>query len=333
MDGELDVPLPAGTYDLVGHRGLRYETDSVDGLELVGGGTTTVELTLALAVETPGQLSADFHVHSSPSPDGKCSMEERIASVVANDLQVHVATDHDQIADYRPLVEAMGVSDWMTSVPGEEGSTVLRGHFNLYPAVPDPAASNNGAPIWWEMEPADTGELFERFREVFADEGFIQVNHGRGPGMFSLGGYDPEEGTASSPDVYNSGFDSMEILNGKDYGDAAELREDWCSHLDRGLRPIAIGVSDVHGRRTGPGYARTYVDAGIDDPAEFDPDTFFAALRAGKAVVSGGPFVTLTASSESDGPVGLGETLVGETITLSMEVQGPSWMSIDEIWV
>ncbi len=333
VDGELDVPLPAGTYDLVGHRGLRYETDSVDGLELVGGGTTTVELTLALAVETPGQLSADFHVHSSPSPDGKCSMEERIASVVANDLQVHVATDHDQIADYRPLVEAMGVSDWMTSVPGEEGSTVLRGHFNLYPAVPDPAASNNGAPIWWEMEPADTGELFERFREVFADEGFIQVNHGRGPGMFSLGGYDPEEGTASSPDVYNSGFDSMEILNGKDYGDAAELREDWCSHLDRGLRPIAIGVSDVHGRRTGPGYARTYVDAGIDDPAEFDPDTFFAALRAGKAVVSGGPFVTLTASSESDGPVGLGETLVGETITLSMEVQGPSWMSIDEIWV
>ncbi len=331
VDGELDVPLPAGRYDLIGHRGPRYEIDTVDGLELSAGGVETVELSLALAVETPGQLSADFHVHASPSPDGKCSMEERIATVVANDLQVHVATDHDQIADYRPLVEAMGVGDWMTSVPGDEASTVLRGHFNLYPAVPDPEAPNNGAPIWWEMELTDTAELFANYREVFADEGFIQVNHGRGPGMFSLGGYDPDDGEASSPDIYDPGFDSMEILNGNDYGDAAELLQDWCSHLEQGLRPIALGVSDVHGRRNGPGYARTYVESGIDDPAAFDETTFFAALRAGKAVVSGGPFVTLTATSEGEGPVGLGETLTGEAVTLAIQAQGPSWMTIDEV--
>ncbi len=333
VDGEMEVPLPAGSYDLVAHRGIRYEIDSLEGLELVAGEAAEVELTLALAYETPGQLSADFHVHSSPSPDGKCQMEERIATVVANDVQVHVSTDHDQIADYRPLVEAMDVSAWMVSVPGDEASSVLRGHFNLYPAVPDTDAPNNGAPLWWEREWSSTAELFEYYREVFADEGFIQVNHGRGPGMFSLGGYDPDDGEATSPDIYDDGFDAMEILNGNSYSDAEELRQDWCSHLDRDLRPIAIGVSDVHGRRNGPGYARTYVESGIDDPAGFDPDTFFAALRAGKAIVSGGPFVTLTATSESDGPVGLGETLAGGTVTLDIEVLGPSWMGIDEVLV
>lgn len=333
VDGELEVPLPAGTYDLIGHRGPRYETDTLEGLELVAGQAAEAELTLALAYETPGQLSVDFHVHSSPSPDGKCQMEERIATVVANDVQVHVSTDHDQIADYRPLVEAMDVSAWMASIPGDEASSVLRGHFNLYPAVPDPDAPNNGAPIWWEREWTSTAELFEHYREVFADEGFIQVNHGRGPGMFSLGGYDPDDGEATSPDIYDSGFDAMEILNGAGYSDAEELRADWCSHLDRGLRPIAVGVSDVHGRRPGPGYARTYVESGIDDPAELDEDAFFAALRAGKAVVSGGPFVTLSASSEGGGSVGLGETVTGETITLAIQVLGPSWMGIDEVWV
>ncbi len=333
VDGEMEVPLPPGTYDLIGHRGPRYETDSVEELELVAGGAAEVELALALAYETPGQLSVDFHVHASPSPDGKCQMEERIATVVANDVQVHVSTDHDQIADYRPLVQAMDLSAWMASIPGDEASSVLRGHFNLYPAVPDPSAPNNGAPLWWEHEWVDTAELFEHYREVFDDGGFIQVNHGRGPGMFSLGGYDPDDGEATSPDVYDAGFDSMEILNGNGYSDAEVLRADWCSHLDRGLRPIAIGVSDIHGRRHGPGLARTYVDSGIDDPAALDEDAFFAALRAGKAVVSGGPFVTLSATSESEGPVGLGETLTGATVTLAIQVLGPSWMGIDEVWV
>lgn len=209
---------------------------------------------------------------------------------------------------------------------------MVRGHFNIYPAEPDTSLPNAGAPLWWEME-VDTAGLFERMRDAMDGDGFVQVNHGRSPGMFSLSGYDPGQMEASSPDVYDETFDAMEVLNGSSYGDAELLRDDWCSHLDRGLRPIAVGVSDVHGRRPGPGYARTYVGAGADGPEDLDLDSFFEGLRAGRAVISGGPFVTLEATSESDGPVTLGDTLVGSTVTLSVRVTGPSWMGIDEVRV
>ena len=331
LDGEMTVPMVPGTYDLVGHRGFRYEMDRVEGVELASGETTQQTLVLEQAYDTPGWISGDLHAHASPSMDGECTVEERLATAACGDVQVHVSTDHDHVADYRPAAEAMGIAPWTITVPGDEISPTIRGHFNIYPVEPDADAQNGGAPRWWEHQ-VTTSELFVLWRERVGPDGVLQVNHGRGGsnGMFSMADFDPEYGEAYDTDFYCDAFDTMEILNSKGYGDAEELREDWRAHLDLGLRPTAVGVSDAHGRLPGSGHGRTYVRVGVDDLADLDTDDFFAALKAQKAIVSGGPFVTLTATDgQSDAEIG--ETLEAASATLELQVWAPSWMIVDEV--
>ncbi len=325
------VPIVAGSYDLEAYHGPRHEIARAEGIEAVAGETAAVTLILEQAYETPGWIPADLHVHG-PSNDGRTTMEGRAASVAANDVVVHVATEHDQFIDYAPVVDAMDLQGWVVPVVSAEVSTVLRGHFNIYPVQRDPGASNGGAPVWWEQV-VTTSELFEQFRDLLGEDGLIQVNHGRSPGMFTFAGYEPETGEARDEEHYDEDFDAMELLNGSGYGDADELLLDWCSHLDRGLRPVATGVSDSHSLLPGPGWARTYVQAGADDATDLDMDAFFAALEAGRAVVSGGPFVTLSAENALGDVAEVGETITGPDITLRVQVLAPSWMGVDEVRV
>ncbi len=329
LDGEMTVPMVPGTYDLVGHRGFRFEMDTVEGVELISGQTHEQTLVLEQAFETPGWISADMHNHASPSMDGECTVEERLASAVVAEVQLQVSTDHDHVADYRPAAAAMGLDAWMVSVVGDEISPTIRGHHNAYPIEPWPDEPNGGAPRWWEVS-VTTSELYEMWRDRIDEDAVLQVNHGRGSGMFAYAEFDAVNGVADDPDFYCDAFDVMEVLNSGGYGDAEQLREDWRAHLDLGLRKTAVGVSDSHGRLPGTGHGRTYVRAGVDDVADLDEDAFVVALKAQQAVVSGGPFVTLTATDGGD-VAEIGETLEASSATLQIEVLAPSWMQVDEV--
>ncbi len=329
LDGEMTVPMVPGTYDLTAHRGFRYEMGHAEGIELTGGQTAAATLVLEQAFDTPGWIAADTHNHASPSMDGECTVEERLATAVVAEVHLQVSTDHDHVADYRPAVEAMGLDEWMVSVVGDEISPTIRGHHNAYPIEPYPDEPNGGAPRWWEVS-VTTSELYEMWRERIGEDAVLQVNHGRGSGLFEYGDFNPNTGQADDPDFYCDAFDVMELLNSKDYGDAELLREDWRAHLDSGLRRTAVGVSDAHGRLPGTGHARTYVRVGVDDVADLDEEAFVTALKAQQAVVSGGPFVTLTASDGID-TVEIGGDLTADEVVLGIEVWAPSWIPVDEV--
>ena len=329
LDGSMDVPVPAGRYDVTAHHGPRFELDTVTDVELTAGETAAVSLVLEEAYTTPGYTSGDLHTHASPSIDGELTIEERLATVVVGDVQVHVSTDHDHIADYRPAAEAMGLGAWMVSVPGDEISPELRGHHNIYPATPDPSLPNGGAPRWWETQ-LTTSELYDFFREGQSEDLLLQVNHGLDTGMFESSDYDPVAGAPGDPDFYGSDFDIMEILNSGDFSEAEQLRDILCAHLDQGLRKVGTGVSDSHGRLSGAGYARTYVHTGAQTFGDLDVADFFSDLAAGRAIVTSGPFATLSAESEGE-TAQVGDTLVASQATLRMEVLAPSWMAVQEI--
>ena len=329
LDGEMTVPMVPGTYDLTAHRGFRYEMDRVEGVALTAGETAAATLVLEQAFDTPGWIAADTHNHASPSMDGECTVEERLATAVVAEVHLQVSTDHDHVADYRPAVQAMGLDAWMVSVVGDEISPTIRGHHNIYPVEPYADEPNGGAPRWWEVS-VTTSELYEMWRDRIGEDAVIQVNHGRGSGMFQYANFDSTAGQADDPDFYCDAFDVMEVLNSKGYGDAEQLREDWRAHLDLGLRRTAVGVSDSHGRMPGTGHARTYVRAGVDDVTELEETAFVTALKAQQAVVSGGPFVTLTASDGID-TVEIGGDLVAEEVTLHIQVWAPSWIPVEEV--
>ena len=329
LDGQASVPIPPGSYDLVAHRGFRHELAWELGVELAAGQTSELLLELERVVDEPGWVSADLHAHASPSIDGECTVEERLVTVAANEVQLHVATDHDHIADYRPLVESMGLDPWLVTVPGGEVSTNLRGHFNVYPLEPELGEPNGGAPRWWEWQ-IDTPTLFDTLRDLLGPDFLLQVNHPLDNGMFVHAGYDAATGEPAHEDYYSPDFDTFELLNSGGFEETVELREDLCAHLDQGLRPVAVGVSDTHTRLPGPGHGRTYVQADVDQPDQEDVEAIMDALAGGRAVVSSGPLVLLEASS-GDSTAGLGDTLVAEQLSLSIEVQAPSWIPIEQV--
>ncbi len=334
LDETVEVPLPPGTYDLTAHAGFRYELDQQAGVELVAGQTTELGLELALGEEHLGWVSIDPHVHASPSLDGECTVEERLVTVAANDLQVHVATDHDHVTDYGPAAEAMGLDAWLVTLPGDEISPNVRGHHNIYPVEPDPEARNGGAPRWWEST-MTTSELYAAWKDQIGEDAVLQVNHGRdGSGMFAAAEYDPESGEAGEPDYFGTGFDTMEILNSRGFGEAELLLQDWCSLLDQGLRPVAVGVSDSHGRRSGPGFPRTLVRWGEDSFAEADVPLLIETLMAGKAQVSAGPVIGLTASALGGGvtdSADIGETLEADGFQVEVSVHASSWIPVETL--
>ena len=326
----IEVPLPPGHYDLTATAGFRYELGAASGIELVAGESTPVTLSLERSVDHAGWVSIDPHVHASPSLDGELTIEERLVTVAANDVQVHVSTDHDHATDYRPVATAMGLDDWLVTVPGDEASPNVRGHHNLYPVDPDASVRNGGAPLWWE-ETMTTSELYEAWRVHVGDEGVIQVNHGRETsGMFTAAAYDPETGTAGDPDYFGTTFDVVELLNSKGFGDAALVMEDWCSLLDQGYRHVAVGVSDSHTRLPGPGFPRTLVQLDVEQPSQDDVPALMAALKQGRAQVSGGP-VVLFEASEGDSSAGLGDTLVSAAPTFTIDVHAPSWIPVETV--
>jgi hypothetical protein len=330
VDGDVLLPLPPGDYELWAHHGFEYELGFAEDVQAVAGETRAVELVLERAIDTSGWVSIDPHSHASPSLDGECTIEERLVTAVANGLDVHVATDHDHVSDYRPVATAMGLDSLLLTVPGDEISPTVRGHHNIYPVEPWTDEPNNGSPRWWE-EAMTTSELHAAWKERVGEEGVLQINHGReSSGMFAAAEYDPYTGEPGEPDYYGDAFDVMEVLNSKGFGDAVPLMIDWCSLLDQGLRPGAVAVSDSHSRLSGPGLPRTWVRLEREQPSAEDLPELISALKEGRAVLSGGPLLTV---SLSDGTttVGVGETLEATSATLSIQVQAPSWVPVERV--
>ena len=127
--------------------------------------------------------SSQTHCHAAPSPDGKITMEERIAVQTGFGIRLHFGTDHDHIADYRPLVDALGLNGVIQSIVASEISPVLRGHFNAYPLTPDPTPLNNGAYAWWLTPVPDTPTMFDNVYDRVGDfcpqsQSSLQLWHG-----------------------------------------------------------------------------------------------------------------------------------------------------------
>ena len=323
--GELHLPALPGTYRVEAGHSWRYGRSAVDEVVLAIGEAASVEITVPEVVPRDGWLSMDPHLHGSPSFDGALPMEHRLVTCAATGVDLPVLTDHDRNADYQPLSTALDLDARMRAIPGVEVTTLLRGHFNLFPIDPDPlGAINGGAPNWWEPL-LHTQELFDRMRASGGPDALIQVNHPRSPGMFAFAGYDPLTGEPNDDDYWSWDFQLVELLNGG-VDDLPAIRQDWFSLLHLGHEAIPVGVSDSHYTFIPCGLGRTDVFLDNDDVGEVTTEQLRQALLAGHVVVGGG--TTLRATLDAgDGPALPGDTVVGGEATLAAQVLAPAWIS------
>ncbi|MBW2704412.1 MAG: hypothetical protein JRF33_26640, partial [Deltaproteobacteria bacterium] len=131
---------------------------------------------------------------------------------------------------------------------------------------------------------------------------------------------------------FSADFDTLELLNGKDT--STMLNESiylWSYLNNRGLFKTAVGVSDSHGRTSEAGFGRTLIAVTNDDPAELNIDEVWSNLKANKAVMGGGIFITISVDE-----AGMGEEIQHSSpVPVHIQAQAADWVPVQQVdlWV
>jgi hypothetical protein len=191
-DGTGSVQVRPGRYEVYGSRGPEY-TVQRKKITVKAGKTKRVKFVLTKLLETPDAISGDFHIHSARSLDASAGLPARVASFAGEGLEVMVSTDHDFHLDYAPVIEALDLEPFVTSIVGVEVTGSVpnppafpqsTGHINAWPMTVAADKRRDGS---IEEEFVAPNFIFSRLREGGAD--VIQYNHLRAgsSGLTSIG--------------------------------------------------------------------------------------------------------------------------------------------------
>ncbi len=324
----LEIELAPGRYLLVASYGPLY-TSERQVVEILSEQTREITFKLEKAVSLKGYISVDPHLHTINS-DGTLSVAERLRSIVAENLDVAIATDHNYVTDYQPELNRLGLGDYLRVFSGVEVTPLNNYlHFNNYPVVVKPEEKTGGAIVPLFDKVAD---LFKACRQKNPTS-LLQLNHPRAGnlGYFENVGLDQKAAGSARGDL-ELGFDLIEIMNGASFHRGNDQAvTDWLNLLNQGFRFPAVGSSDSHGADGGePGYSRVVVrcpkklkDLGWEDLA--------SSLKKGQSFVTNGPLVEFTVN----GKFQPGDQFTDRDgkVRARIRVQSAPWIEVSEVRV
>ncbi len=326
-EGGLELKLPVGAYLLYASRGPEYSLDTKI-VEIFQD--TREELTFHInrVVLTEHLISIDPHMHTFYS-DGRTDIAERIKSVVAEGVDVAVATDHNTINDYQPTLEKLGLDEHLDTIIGCEVTTRGVIHYNSYPLLLRKDEERYGA-IYPHQEEASLLFQDSRKKDPLA---LIQVNHPRSGeiGYFNNYELDPETASNASKN-FDLSFDVLEVMNGPyPYDSNDDAIADWLNFLNRGFYFPIVGSSDTHTiDGDEPGYSRTYVFCSGEEKGDpLDVSSLLEAIKKGHTFVSNGPVVDFKINTIH--VPGDSFTAKNGKVDIWLKVESAPWVSVDEV--
>jgi hypothetical protein len=337
LKGEGTITVPVGTWNVYASHGIEWSLDHKT-ITIEDGGEYSWNAELVHEVDTTDWVSGDFHLHTlTHSGHGDSNMNERIISLIGENVEFAVATDHNHNTDYQPTINRLDANEHITAVVGNEVSSPY-GHLNAFPLDADAKVVD---------QKLEAPELFALIRAEKNDAGvipIIQINHPRWGNIdyFGTRGLDPVTGE-SDDDRWSWDFDSIEVLNenpGWGFYDAEitdmptrssrhSVLRDWYNMLNAGRNIVAVGNSDSHTvTKNIAGIPRNYVFTGTDDPSNIDPAKVAQAIRAGKLSTTTGPFLRMTANGH---PMGSTISVHDQKLDVHVDVQAASWIDLDTV--
>ncbi len=289
-----EIALPVGTYRVSASRGPEYSIDERT-VEVSEGESEELVFTIDRVIDRPDLISMDSHLHTLES-DGAVAIEEKIRALVAEGVDVAIATDHNLPVDYRPALAKLGFEGSLIVLAGAEVTVPERLDYNTYPMAVRSAERNHGS---IDVLSTDLSGLFQASRA--RDPGVVlQINHPRSWQFdyFNWYALDPES-AAFAREGFDLSFDLIEVVNGADYDrpDNRAARKDWMNLLRRGYTFPLVGTSDSHEiDRDEPGYSRTYLYRGDSHGTPLDVEQLMQRVRQGRSFASNGPILDLTVS-------------------------------------
>ena len=351
------VAIAPGRYRLIATRGLEYGLDRAE-VEIRGAGAEVrVEpFRPARVIELQGIASADLHVHAQASDDSAMTNAARLASFVAEGVDVIVSSDHDHLGEFGPALAALGLGkrihvlqgvEATSSTPSEKAPWTL-GHSNAWPIPFLPTAHRRGAP---PTQDRTLGELYAELRSEYGAR-VVQLNHPManqrgeredGAYLTHLGSVgraaDPElpleeapndELLLRAPDGHTRAidFDAIELMNGDSRDLYLQVRALWHSFLRQGLRRTATANSDTHGPDEIAAYPRNYVYLGTEG-ASWDEPGFDAAIRAGRLFGTSGPLIA--AFTANGARMGDDVAAPGGRVVVELAIAAAPWVPVEEV--
>jgi hypothetical protein len=337
LEGEGAVTVPVGTWNVYASHGIEWSLDHIT-LTFEEGGEYSWDAELVHEIDTTDWISGDFHLHTlTHSGHGDSNMNERIISLIGENVEFAVATDHNHNTDYQPTIDGLDANEHITAVVGNEVSSPY-GHLNTFPLDANAKVVN---------QKLEAPELFAMIRAEQNDAGIIpiiQINHPRWGNIdyFGTRGLDPITGE-SDDERWSWDFDSIEVLNenpGWGFYDAEitdmptrssrhSVLRDWYNMLNAGRHIAAVGNSDSHTvTHNIAGIPRNYVYTGSDDPSSIDPAKVASAVRSGRMSTTTGPFLRMTANGH---PMGSTISAHDEFLDVHIDVQSASWIDLDSV--
>lgn len=322
----LEAELPVGTYLASASHGPEWSLDQ-KVVEILADSAAEVVFLLDRVVEKPGLVSLDPHMHTLLS-DGTVSISNRLRSLIAEGVEVAIATDHNVVTNYEPILRRLGWENELTVLAGTEVTVPDMLHFNVYPLIYREDEERKGA-----IEPVaeKVGSLFGASRAKSPGV-LLQVNHPRAGTLGYFNNYELDLISAARVnESFNFGFDLLEVMNGASpLSSNAFALEDWLHLLNRGYFYPLVGSSDSHTIDGGePGYARTYVLYKREKASPLDPKALLEAVKKGKAFASTGPFIELKINDSAT--FGDCLSLKPGPVNFKLRVWGPPWLQVDEV--
>ena len=330
--GDADLRVPAGTYDVWISHGPEWDT-SRERVTIKPDAEVEIHSHLHHVIDTPGWISADLHVHSAASLDSRVPMRDRVLQFVADGVDLIVATDHNVIADYAPVIAELGVGDLLASATGDEITTKQWGHFGAFPLPSDEGELGHGAIETGTRTPAQIfGDVRARAPGALIDIHHPRLLHGS-MGYFVLAEFDTATGRTRTPG-FSLDFDAIEVLNGYQDSDRRTVDKviaDWIGLLDGGKRVSGTGNSDSHHMTFNlGGYPRNYVAVGDVPIAKLDPAAVATAVKAGHSYFTTGPIIDATIAGKRFGEIA---TVAPGKVALHVTVRAANWISVSQITV
>ena len=347
--GEYIAP---GTYEIWASGGVR------DGIhrrvvEVVGPAGFT--FTVPRLVETPGELAADFHVHTGLSSDSFIPDRDRFLALSSAGVDVAVVTDHNRVRNVDRPLAGLGLTDSLSAIAGAEmrlgrvGHSY--GHANAFPLPSDQPAPTKG-----RMAPARAFEQWRSHHHEHSSDSteqlVIQLNHPRGiqfkpdkphrsdvHALFEETGFDPTKPIAAQSDrrlrvLDNSGrslldVDAIEVMNRFSLEGWRRVRADWFNLMNRGHRLTGTGNSDSHTSQLEPvGFPVNLVT--VD--TQRGHDGVLEGLRMGRVRVSNGPLVQITVRGDG-AQVSPSKTTrsLGSSVLAVLDLAHADWVEVPEV--
>ncbi len=349
-DGRAEQALPPGSYDVVVSYGPEYDAIFTT-VDITQGGVSRLEGTLKRVVDTKGWISADYHSHSTPSGDNAASQRGRVLNLLAEHVEFAPCTEHQRIDSYIDHLRFFGATERMFTCTGMEltSSPGDLNHQNAFPLEWKPRTQGGGAPLT-DLDPEIQIERLKRW-DNGADK-IVQQNH---PDMVHM--FFDRDNNGNRDGGYSrmaSFMDCIEIhppqaifwapfTDKRAPGAAADrvLRNNmstWLQMYNMGIGVPGVVNTDAHYNFHGSGWLRNYVAATSDDPAALRVPDLVAATRAGRVIMTNGPFLEAEVVSDAPGDQSRGQAgdtvmAAGGTAKLHIRVQCANWLDVDRVQV